>query len=117
MDANEYQRLAMRSANLDLTPKSTLVNAALGLAGEGGEFADHIKKVIFHDHPLDPDYLDEELGDLCWYIAQACTGLGIEMGAVMQRNIDKLNARYPGKFNSADSQARRDLAKPHAKLD
>lgn len=116
MDANEYQRQAMRSANLDLSPKSTLVNAALGLAGEAGEFGDHIKKVIFHDHVLDPTHLDEELGDLLWYVAQACTGLGIEMGAVMQRNIDKLKLRYPGKFNSADSMARRDV-RPHAKLD
>ena len=88
-------------------PQTLLNNAAFGLVGEAGEFADLVEKALFqgqHDH----EKLVDELGDLCWYLAAACTALGIDLETVMQRNIDKLKKRYPDGFSSEASQARVD---------
>lgn len=100
MDAEIYQSLAGRT--LIDTPdyeytgdEIMLVWNALGLAGEAGEVADTIKKVVFHRHALDRDALIKELGDVLWYVAAICTKLDVSMSEVMQRNIDKLKARYP----------------------
>lgn len=101
MNANEYQLLAMRTAN-----DGDLVNAALGLAGESGEVADLIKKVEFQGHILDEDKLVEELGDVLWYVALAAETLGVPLEDIMRRNIDKLWSRYPAGFDPERSQHR-----------
>jgi NTP pyrophosphatase (non-canonical NTP hydrolase) len=106
MDANEYQRLAMRTADPGQSRERRLLNAALGLCGEAGEFADSIKKAEFHGHPLDCPDLEKELGDVLWYVAQACEALGLELSTVMQTNIEKLRRRYPDGFSSERSLQR-----------
>jgi len=88
-----------------------LLNAALGLAGEAGEFADHIKKNRFQGHDLDPDHLVKELGDILWYIAQAATALDVPIDEVMARNIKKLEARYPEGHFDADRSRNREEGK------
>jgi NTP pyrophosphatase (non-canonical NTP hydrolase) len=103
MDANEYQRLAMRSEAPGRTRDERLLNAALGLCGEAGEWADTLKKHVFHDHPLDEAALSKELGDVLWYVALACDALGLELGDVMAENIAKLRRRYPEGFSSERS--------------
>jgi NTP pyrophosphatase (non-canonical NTP hydrolase) len=103
MDANEYQRLALRTEAPGREPRERLLNAALGLCGEAGEFADSLKKVEFHAHPLDLDELRKELGDVLWYAALACDALGLRMGDLMAENIEKLRRRYPEGFSSARS--------------
>ena len=105
--ANDYQILATRTAN-DSELESILVNCALGLTGESGEFADLIKKWKFHGHELDQTKLLKEVGDILWYAARVCTALGVDLSAVMRSNIEKLEKRYPNGFNSADSLARVD---------
>jgi NTP pyrophosphatase (non-canonical NTP hydrolase) len=85
-----------------------LVWNALGLAGEAGEVAELVKKGILHQHGLDRDRLKKELGDVLWYAAALCTRLGVDMGEVMQGNIDKLLERYPEGYSAADSQRRVD---------
>jgi len=77
--------------------------AALGLTGESGEVADHIKKHLGHGHPLDMDSLRKELGDVLWYVAELSTTLGIDLGEVAQGNVDKLLARYPDGFSTKRS--------------
>lgn len=109
MNANEYQRLAMRTADPTQSRERRLLNAALGMCGEAGEFADSIKKGEFHDHPLDLPELEKELGDVLWYIAQACEALGLDMNAVMTTNIEKLRRRYPAGFSSERSRNREEL--------
>ena len=100
MTLNEYQKLAMRTAN----PKcKNLSNVGLGLAGEAGEAADLIKKHLHHGHDLDKDHLAKELGDVAWYIALGCEVIGIGFEEVLQRNVDKLRARYPEGFNREQS--------------
>lgn len=78
-------------------------HAITGLAAESGELAEHLKHVRFHGHPLQVDELIKELGDQFWYLAEAATGLNVKISAVLQRNIDKLRARYPDGFSTERS--------------
>ncbi len=113
MTASDYQRAAARTlidgADRTLTGKALMaVWTALGLAGEAGEVAEHVKKGVLHEHGVDRDALAGELGDVLWYVAGLATVYGIDLGAIMARNVAKLNARYPHGFTPADSIARRD---------
>lgn len=99
MDANQYQLLAYKTANKDLESFDQLRNAAYGLNGEAGEVIDILKKHEFQGHTLDTDKLIKELGDVAWYLALACTALGIPLDDVLERNIDKLRKRYPAGFD------------------
>lgn len=70
LNFNEYQAEAMKTANSDkLTLNEMLTNAALGLNGEAGEFADLVKKHLFQGHCLDREKLIKELGDCLWYVS------------------------------------------------
>jgi len=100
MDANEYQRLALRTEAPDRERRERLLNAALGLCGEAGEFGDTLKKHVYHAHLLDEAALRKELGDVLWYAALACDALGVQLGDVMAENIEKLRRRYPEGFSS-----------------
>ena len=103
MDANDYQRLALRTATPGQSQRDRLIVAALGLAGESGEFVDAIKKWGYHQHPLDEAELRKELGDVLWYVALACDALGLQLGDVMAENIEKLRRRYPDGFSGERS--------------
>lgn len=98
MTINEYQELAMRTANATLSRESQLVNGALGLSGESGEIADMVKKHLFQGHPLDVDHILKEAGDCAWYLALIATALKCPLETLLQMNIDKLKARYPDGF-------------------
>jgi NTP pyrophosphatase (non-canonical NTP hydrolase) len=106
MDANEYQALAMRTETPGRERRVRLLNAALGLCGEAGEFADALKKAEFHGHALDEAEMLKELGDVLWYVALACDALGADMGEVMAQNIEKLRRRYPDGFSHERSKNR-----------
>lgn len=113
MDANEYQKLAARTLiskpGFNISDVEIMaVWDAIGLAGEAGEVADHIKKGIFHQHGIDFPKLRKEIGDTLWYAAALCTTLGLDLSEIMQENIDKLKVRYPDGFNSEDSIRRVD---------
>lgn len=108
MTINEYQQLAMRTANPESSPAEALLNSAMGLCGESGEVIDLLKKHIFHGHALDRDKLIKELGDVAWYIARAASALDIPMEEIFQRNIEKLRTRYPEGFSSERSIHRTD---------
>lgn len=103
MDANEFQRLALRTEAPGRPQRERLLNAALGLCGESGEFADSLKKWGYHQHPLDVDALRKELGDVLWYAALACDALGLQLADVMAENIEKLRRRYPEGFSGERS--------------
>lgn len=77
--------------------------SALGLAGEAGEFANMVKKMTAHGHPLDKKALQDELGDILWYVAEAATACDLDLGETGQRNIHKLRQRYPDGFSEEDS--------------
>lgn len=104
--ANDYQRAALRTANG--TNCVNLMNAALGMAGESGEVADIIKKHTFQGHDLDVNHVAEELGDVLWYVAVGAEAIGLSLGEVAQRNVDKLKRRYPDGFDKSRSINRED---------
>ncbi|MBE5809460.1 MAG: nucleotide pyrophosphohydrolase [Clostridiales bacterium] len=106
MNVNEYQKEAMTLLNPALTEKDVLMNALMGLCGESGEAIDIMKKHLYQGHELDRDKLIKELGDVAWYLAEAATGLDIDLSEVLQRNLDKLHARYPQGFDTQRSQHR-----------
>jgi NTP pyrophosphatase (non-canonical NTP hydrolase) len=103
---DDYQRQALRTARspLHLTEREVLSNWTLGIAGEAGEFADRVKKVLFHGGPrfeIDAatrHQLAAELGDLLWYVAVLADALGLRLGDVAAGNVAKLAARYPQGF-------------------
>ncbi len=107
MHFSEYQELAMRTASAkNREPKNALLNAALGLNGEAGEFADALKKTIFQDHAFDRAHMSEEIGDVLWYCALAAEGLGESLDAIAEANVEKLKKRYPQGFDADRSRNR-----------
>ena len=78
---------------------SHLLTAALGLTAEAGEFTEIVKKIILQGKPYNNENvfnMKRELGDICWYIAQACMALDTTFDEVIEMNVRKLEARYPG---------------------
>lgn len=103
MTANEYQQLALRTANPDLDLYDQLLDGLMGLNGEAGEAIDIWKKHLFQNHPIDTEHLAKELGDISWYLALSAHALGYTLEEIFQMNIDKLEARYPGGFDTKQS--------------
>jgi NTP pyrophosphatase (non-canonical NTP hydrolase) len=88
-----------------------ILTAAIGISAEGGEFAEIVKKCIFQGKPMDDDaqyHMKRELGDIMWYIVQACIALNISLEDVIDTNIDKLETRYPDGFEAFRSNHRSD---------
>lgn len=103
MTINEYQELAMKTLNPQLSAKDVLINGVMGLCGESGEAIDIVKKHLAQGHPLDQEALIKELGDVAWYLAETAYALGVPLEDVLQGNINKLKARYPQGFETRRS--------------
>ena len=105
---------------LDLTKPATdiklshldthLMHAALGIAGEGGEVVDLIKKSVINGKPLNRNEVMKELGDLEFYLALLRDALDIDREVVLQMNIEKLRERYAGGYSDQASADRVDVA-------
>lgn len=108
MTVNEYQALAMKTLNPEISKRDMLVNSVMGLCGESGEAVDIVKKHLFHGHELDRDGLIKELGDVAWYLAEAAMALDVSLDDVLSANIEKLKRRYPDGFDTERSQNRAD---------
>ncbi len=112
-DFDLYQGLALRTASADSTATAmTLLDAAaLGLSGESGEIADHVKKILYHGHPLDDstrEKIAKELGDILWYCALGAKGIGMSLAEIAVMNVEKLRKRYPDGFSTEQSLNRPD---------
>lgn len=99
--STDFVALADRLVELDEKGANIerLLTAGVGINAEGGEFLEIIKKLIFQGKPWDEankEHLFIELGDLMWYVAQACMALGVSLDEVVARNVKKLEKRYPG---------------------
>ena len=103
MTLNEYQELAQRTSNRALDMKGHLFNGVLGLAGEAGECADLLKKHYYQDGRNFVDDLEDELGDVLWYVAETARALGLTLEEVAVRNVEKLKKRYPEGFEAERS--------------
>ena len=78
---------------------ASLMTGAIGLSSEGGEFAEIVKKCIFQGKPMDDEtifHCKRELGDIMWYWITACRALSLDPNEVIEENVNKLKARYPG---------------------
>ena len=107
LSLNEYQNLAARTAGAGGEGERRLIISALGLAGEAGEFANMVKKLTAHGHNIAPSILADELGDVLWYVAEAATACGLSLGDLAQKNVEKLQKRYPEGFSEEKSRNRK----------
>jgi len=98
----DYPALAARLTELEVENDcnvTQLLTAALGLTAESGEFTEVVKKIIFQGKPYNEDnvfHMKRELGDIMWYLAQACMALDTSFDEIIEMNVEKLKARYPG---------------------
>ena len=111
----DYAALLTRMNKLELEDDCNLpqlLTAALGLTAESGEFSEVVKKIIIQGKPYNEDnvfHMKRELGDICWYIAQACMALDTTFDEIIEMNVDKLKKRYPGgEFNVHQSENRKE---------
>jgi NTP pyrophosphatase (non-canonical NTP hydrolase) len=104
----DYQQLASKTESVNFEEIETrmrtvrairLLHGQLGLASESGEIADQLKKHIFYGKALDTINLEEEIGDVFWYLALLANELGADFDSIMERNIAKLKKRYGDKFS------------------
>ena len=92
--ADRIGELDRQGANIE-----RLLTAGVGINAEGGEFLEIIKKMVFQGKPWNSDnreHLIIELGDIMWYVAQACVALEVDFDDVLATNVKKLERRYPG---------------------
>jgi NTP pyrophosphatase (non-canonical NTP hydrolase) len=99
--SKDFKSLIDRLGELDREGANIerLTTASVGLAAESGEFLEIVKKMVFQGKPWNSDnreHLIIELGDVMWYVAQACMALDISFDEVIEKNVDKLQARYSG---------------------
>lgn len=91
---------------------SHLLTGVIGLSSETGELAEIVKKMLFQGKPVNEEniyHIKRELSDICWYLVQACEGVGTTMEEVIEMNVEKLQARYPGgKFDVHKSENRKE---------
>lgn len=108
-DAFMARVLQLKDAGADV-PR--LLTAGIGLASEGGEFDEIVKKMLFQGKEYSAEnifHLKRELGDIIWYWVNACTALGLDPNDVIAENVTKLESRYPGgEFDAWYSENRKD---------
>ena len=110
--SSEYPKLVERLNELEGqgADVSHLMTAAFGMSAEAGEFTEVVKKIFLQGKPYTEEnifHMKRELGDLCWYLAQACMALDISFEEVLEMNYQKLSARYPeGSFDVYRSENR-----------
>ena len=80
-------------------PTERLLTASVGMSSEAGEFTQIVKKIVFQGKPVNEEnlfHMKRELGDIMWYVAQACMGLNTSIDEIIEMNVEKLEKRYPG---------------------
>ena len=113
--SSDYAELMKRMTQLEVEQDADvprLLTAALGISAEAGEFTEVIKKIILQGKPYNEEnvfHLKRELGDICWYLAQAFMALDTDFDEILEMNVEKLSARYPeGTFDVHKSENRKD---------
>lgn len=123
MKASDYIKKALRSesTNYDNFYKKQKINpriehALYGLVTEVGEIMDQLKKAKIYNTELDTVNMVEEVGDIMWYLAVLCDSLGISFEDAWKKNINKLQIRYPHKYDDLHA-VKRDLQKERTSLE
>ena len=115
MDTKKYKEMVLKTESQDfgaiasrLSGKHAirLLHGSCGIATEAGELLDTIKKYAFYGKEIDTVNVVEEVGDLMWYCAIILDELNVDFEDVMEKNIDKLRARYGEKFSENSANVR-----------
>ena len=111
--SSDFAQLLARMTDLEAKDDADvprLLTAALGMSAEAGEFTEVVKKIVLQGKPYNEEnvfHMKRELGDICWYLAQACMALDTNFREIMEMNYEKLSARYPeGAFDVYRSENR-----------
>ena len=97
--SSESFSVRLRELYSEGLPVERLLTAAVGMSAESGEFTEIVKKMIFQGKPVNEEnlfHLKRVLGDIMWYVAQACMALDTDFNEIIEMNVDKLKSRYPG---------------------
>ena len=97
--SSESFSVRLRELYSEGLPVERLLTAAVGMSAESGEFIEVVKKMIFQGKPVNEEnlfHLKRELGDVMWYVAQACMALDTSFDEIVEMNVEKLKKRYPG---------------------
>jgi NTP pyrophosphatase (non-canonical NTP hydrolase) len=115
MDSGLYEHRAVKTDLMDYQPvidrlqvlkTLRILHAAMGCCTESGELMDAVKKHILYGKPIDDVNLQEEAGDMFWYCALLADAVGFSFEDTFEKNIAKLQARYPNRFNEKDALVR-----------
>ena len=113
--SSDLAKLLTRLTELDVEADADvprLMTAAFGISAEAGEFTEVVKKVFLQGKPWNDEnafHLKRELGDIMWYLAQACMALDTSFEEILEMNYEKLSARYPeGSFDVYRSENRKE---------
>jgi NTP pyrophosphatase (non-canonical NTP hydrolase) len=112
--STNYVSLLSRMSELESQDANVpkLITAAFGLTAEAGEFAEVVKKILLQGKSYNEEnvfHMKRELGDIMWYIAQACMALDTDINEILKLNYEKLSARYPeGTFDVWRSENRKE---------
>ena len=110
--SSESFSVRLRDLYSEGLPVERLLTAAVGMSAESGEFIEVVKKMIFQGKPVNEEnlfHLKRELGDVMWYVAQACMALDTTFDEIVEMNVDKLKARYTGgEFDVHKSENRKE---------
>ena len=118
LPSTDLAALLSRITELDIEQDADvprLLTAALGLTAESGEFTEVVKKIILQGKPYNEEnvfHMKRELGDICWYLAQACMALDTTFDEIIEMNVSKLEKRYPGgsfDFHQSENRKEGDL--------
>lgn len=101
MQFEEYEKDVLRTFPED-NDRDLLINFTLGIVCESGEFANNIKKYLYHGHGMFEEHLDE-LGDVLWYIAALAKIFDSSLDEIAKLNIEKRQKRYPEGFDPKKS--------------
>ena len=111
--SSDFAQLLARMTELEASNDADvprLLTAALGMSAEAGEFTEVVKKIFLQGKKYNEEsvfHMKRELGDICWYLAQACMALDTNFREIMEMNYEKLSARYPeGAFDVYRSENR-----------
>lgn len=97
-DVNSFKERVDELKEFENVDLNRLLTAAIGISAEGGEFAEIVKKISFQGKPYNEanrHHMIIELGDVLWYIMQACIVLDTDLNEIMELNVQKLTSRYP----------------------
>jgi len=113
--SSESFSVRLRDLYSEGLPVERLLTAAVGMSAESGEFIEVVKKMIFQGKPVNEEnlfHLKRELGDVMWYVAQACMALDTSFDEIVEMNVEKLKKRYPGgefDVHKSENRAKGDL--------